>query len=831
MHAFFQDLRQALRTLRASPWFTLVAVLTLGVGIGANVAIFSFVNGLLLRPFPFEGLNQLVTLWETRPNGSKLSDAHSVSGQRTTVSAATLADLAAGTGAFERVESYRYREFTLSGPKGPEWEQGVAVTPGFFELLRVKPLLGRTFQPGEDQPERSNVCIITYPLWKRFFHSDPGVIGQRLDLNYGALTVTVVGVMPEDYDFPMGGVRVIVPLVLNAQERDDRGARVLFPMARLRPGHSASSALADLQVAMQAVARNHPTTHASWGTAIVPLKEVQIAYTAPFGILFQGAAVFLLLIACANIANLLLARANARGKEIAVRVSMGASRLQIVRQLLTESLLLSLLGGALAAWLGWRGVELIRTTVPENIQWFVAGWKEIRTDWSTLVFTLLAAIVTTVIFGLIPALHASKVDLSENLKERVGPTGSRLRRRLGNALVIAEVALALVLLVGSGLMVRGFRGLQGAYTSYDPENVISLRVNLPEDVYTERHQMAAFYQNVLREVAKSVPDAQQAAFVTNIIGSLRGLTSGPVTVEGSGVVDPEQRPVADVHSVSPSYFQLMNIKLVEGRSFREDEGPDTERVCVVGQAMASRLWPGQSALGKRIKVGTPVYMSANHPSESAEPPWATVVGVTPDGLQYWIDKQPRSAVYLPAYQVPRREMSLLLRTTIGKRIVDAGRKAILAVDKGRPAYGVRTAAEVINQNLSIILVFSALMAVFGVVALLLSALGVYGLMAYQMSQRTHEVGIRMALGARSRNVLMMALRQTGVLVLLGLGLGLPVALLLNRAMATFLFGVAGFSVPSVVAVALGLALVALLASYLPAQRASSVDPVVALRYE
>jgi putative ABC transport system permease protein len=819
MTGFWEDFRFAFRMLRKSPGFTAIAVLVLGLGIGANTAVFSFLNGLFLRPFPFEKLDALVTLWETHPQQERQADAaHAGSGIRNAVPPADYLEWKKSA-AFEHVAAYRYRELNLSGGVDqPERVRGVLVAGEFFSMLGVRPMLGRGFLPEEETPGSDGVALLSHVLWKNRFGADPEVLGKTCALN--GRTFTVVGVMPAEFDFPLGGVRIWLPLALSGSDWSDRATLSLLVLARLKDGVSLDQARSELAGITARLEQQYPQTNTGRRAALVPLGEQQVSLLSSFALLFQAAAGFVLLITCANLANLLLARGTGRQREVAVRTALGASRWRLVQQLLTESLLVSLLGGALALWLADGGVHLIRTSLPEDIAKWVGGWNSIQIDGRAMGFTLALAVLTSLGFGILPALQASRAGLPELLKEGGHASGSGGRNRLRSLLVISEVTLALVLLVGAGLMVRGFLGLMHIYQGFDPQGVMTLRIALPEDEYP-RPQAEQFYGDLLDRLS-GLPGVQSASIVSHLPADLGPVPGGGFSIEGRPVLTRAELPVADFQKISPDYFRTLQVPLLKGRAFGEQDGPEAPPVAILSDSTARRFWPGEDPIGKRVKLG---------PSD-ADGPWMSIVGVVSDVKQYWFDREPRLTLYLPYRQSAGLRMWILIRTSGDpESLVAAARAQVSGLDKDQPIFEVRTLAEVVRQSVAFVRISAALMVSLGSLALLLSALGVYGVMSHHVSQRTREIGIRLAVGASRSEILRLIVRQALKLTAVGLAVGLPLAVALTRLMTSALFGVVQPDVVGLVGIALGLAGVAVFASFLPARKAAGVDPLIALRHE
>lgn len=820
MDNLLTDLRYAWRWLLRNPLLSIVAVLTLGLGIGANTAIFSFGSALLLRPFPFPDLERLVVLWEHHPQQGRQANARGTAGDRNPLSNADFIDLRQGSRVFDLLAAYRYAPLNLSLSGEPERVQAAAVTSGFFEALGARAELGRTFTLAEEQPGSANVVLLSHTLWQQRFAGDRALLGRRLPLD--GRDHTVVGVLPASFDFPLGGVRLWVPLVLAPDERAERGKLGLLTVARLLPGTSLKRAQASLDIDMAGLAQRFPTTNTGRGLTLIPLRELQAGFTAPFVLVFQCAAAFVLLIACVNLANLLLARATGRQREIALRTALGASRWRLVRQLLTESLLLALLGALFALWLASVGLGLMRNSLPEDILKWVAGWRSIQLDQAAFAFTLGAALFTSLLVGLLPAWLSSRPDLTGTLKEGGrGTSAGRGGQRLRSVLVISEIALALVLLAGAGLMIKGFTGLTEIYASLSPERVVTLRTSLPEWRYTRPEQFADYYERALVKLS-ALPQVDAVGLVSHLPADLGPVPASAFSVAGRQTPNPHELPSADLQTINPGYFRTLNVPMQAGRALEVQDVAASAPVVVISASLAQRFFPGEEAVGQQLKLGAP----------SGQEPWRRVVGVVADIKQYWFDRQPRATIYVSHAQAPRRQQIFLLRSTGSpETLVAAARAELLTVDPQLPVDEVRTLATVVRESTALLRVAAGLLMVLGGVALALASVGVYGLMSYSVSQRTHELGIRAALGASRAELLRLVVGQSARLAALGVLLGVPLVLGLSRALGSLMFGVVRLDWGSLALVVIGLVGITLLAGYLPARRASEVDPVAALHCE
>ena len=815
METLGRDLRYGLRMLARSPGFTAAAVSTLAVGIAANAAIFGFMNALLLRPFPMLDPDRLVAVWERHPQEGAPGGPGESSGENNPLAPADYLDLGREKPGLESAAAYRYHDFVVTGAGEPERIPGFLVTSGYFETLGVHPARGRAFTVEEETPGRDSVAVVSHGFWQRHLGTDVSVLGRTVVLD--GRRHEIVGILPPNLNFPPGKPDVFAPLAFSEAEKVQRGQLGVQAIARLPDGRGLARAQASVDSFSGLLARQYPGTNAGRRLFLVPLREMQTGFTAPFLALFEGAAAIVLLIGCANVAGLLIARAARREREMALRAALGASRGRIVRQLLTEGLLLSLLGAAGALGIARVGVDLIRNGLPPDLVRWVAGWSEIRMDGRTLVFTLGLTVVTTLAFGLLPALRAARTDLVETLKAGARAVAAPHGRFRG-ALVAFQVTLAFILLAGAVLMSRGFLDVVDLYQGFDPDRVVTLGLHLPEWQYPERPKVARFYEDVVRGLG-AAPGVEAAGVVSQLPADLGPIPRTSFTIEGLPSTRPQDKPSADCQTISPGYLKALRVALRRGRGLADTDGAETMPVAVVSESLARRYWPDQDPIGRRIRLAD-------------DEPWRTVVGVVGDVRQYWFNPEPRPTVYVPHLQSPRRGMFLVVR---GDRptveVVAAARARIREVDPRQPVDEVRTMATVVSESTSFIRLSAALMATLGLVALLLAAVGLYGVIAEHVARRTHEIGIRMALGARSADVLRLVVGQAARLAGIGLVFGLLGAYAAGRVMTSSLFGIVRPQLASLAAVALILAAVALVAAWIPARRATRIEPLVALREE
>jgi putative ABC transport system permease protein len=805
MADFWQDLRYGLRTLLKNPSFTAVAVIALALGIGANTAIFSAVNAILLQPLPYKDPEQLLMVWE---DASVQGFPHNVA------AAGNFNDWRVQNQVFEGLAAIGRKSFNLTGAGDPERVDGREVSGNLFQLLGVEPQLGRPFAPEEDQPGGNRVVILSHALWQRRFGSDPTIVGKPLTIN--GESHTVIGVMPARFKFPSREDELWVPLVFDSKQAADRGRHYLEVVARLKSGMTLAQAQAEMSTIAARLQQQFPGSNTNLGVALTSLHEEVVGDIRPALFVLLGAVGFVLLMACANVANLLLARAAVRQKEIATRLALGANRRRLLRQFLTESILLSLLGGIVGLLLALAGIYLLKTFIPANISQASA----ITIDPMVLAFTLLVSLLTGLIFGLAPAAQACTLDLNEALKEggrdsTAGHRGNRLR----SALVIAEVAVAFVLLIGAGLMINSFLRLRYVEPGFRAENLLTMSVVLPEQKYSDPGKRSAFYDELVHRV-EALPGVQSAAVVNWIPLVLQGDSFG-ISIEGRPEATVDKRPEISTRTISPHYLGTMGIQLSQGRQFEEHDRADSPYVAIVSETMARRLWPGENAVGKRIKPG---------PSNSKYP-WIEIVGVATDVRQLKLDADPKMQMYLPYEQFsffPPRH--LVVRTDVDLRSLAATvRSTVWAIDKEQPVSNMTTMEDLVSESLARQRFSMLLLAIFAGLALVLAAVGIYGVMSYSVAQRTHEFGLRIALGAQGSDVLRLAVGHGLRLVLIGVAIGLTGSFYLTRVMSSLLFGVSATDPPTFIIISLVLIAVALLASYIPARRATKVDPIVALR--
>ena len=806
MQTLWQDVRYGFRTLVKSPGFTVFAVAVLALGIAANTAIFSLADAVLLRPLPYRDASGLVMVWE---------DASFVGFPHNTPAPGNFSDWKAQNHVFEDMAAIRETSFNLTGDSGPEELPAHRVTANLFSVLGARPALGRAFLPEDDRPGAAHVVLLSRGLWLRRFGADPQIVGREIPLD-GA-TYTVVGVMPRGFQFPDRETEMWVPVQMNSQELTNHDSHYLNVVARLKPGVTLSQANADLAVIAERLARQYPGSNANLGAFATSLRA-ELAGNLRLAILvLLGAVGFVLLIACANVANLQLARAAGRQRELALRMALGASQSRIIWQLLIESVLLASLAGGLGLLLSVWGMAFLKRLIPTGIPQAAGTALDAR----VLGFTLLVSVATGVLFGIAPALRVRRLSLNESLKQggrtSAGLSGGRTR----DALVVAEVALALMLLTGAGLMIESFAKLRKLDPGFQAEHVLALRTPLPKPRYADFAKRSAFYDQVLERVSH-LSGVVSAGCTTWLPLTNRGGASG-ITIEGRPQHPPGESDVPNTRMISKDYFRTLDVPLKQGRMFDDRDGAQTPLVAVINETAAWQFWPSENPLGKRFKFGD----YANHE------PWITIVGVVGDVHQMGLDVPARAEIYLPYQQQDSFEPGYLAVKTAGDpmQLAQAVREQVWAVDKEQPVSGVMPLQELLDEELSPRQTQADVLGAFAGLALLLASLGIYAVLSFRVAQRTQEIGVRMALGAQRGDVLQMVLRQGLKLTLLGIAVGLAGALALSRVLAHLLYGVSATDPATFAGVAALLVAVALLACYIPARRAMRVDPMVALRYE
>ena len=811
MDTLLQDLRYGIRMLAKKPAFTVVAVLTLALGIGANTSIFTVVDAALLRSLPYKDPARLVQLWETRRTGDlKQVDA----------SYPDYLDWGGQATALEGICGYTGwgGSFTLTGRDTPEMIEGARVTASFFSVLGVEPMLGRAFLPGEDRPDAEPTVILSHSLWQRRFGADPNIIGQRLILDGNGYTV--LGVLPQSFQFaPMGKAELWVPLRPFPFQVNRRFMHWLDVIARLKPGVTLEQAQAEMTTIAARIEQENLESHTGAGIKIVPLHEQVIGPVRPLLLVLLGAVGFVLLIACANVASLLLVRAASRRKEIGIRLALGATRWRLMQQLISESLILAFAGGAVGLVLAQWGVELLVGVIPASQLSFMPYLQGLTINARVFLFTGGVSLLTGIIFGLAPAWQSAKLDLQASLKDGGRRSAGSSRQRVRSLLVVSEIALALVLLAGAGLMIKSTLRLLAVNLGFNPENLMTMQLSLPDSRYSEDDQARAFHQQLLARV-EALPGVVGVATVNRL-----PMEGGPVDlllVEGQTPPPLGEEPKASARVVSSGYFRTMGISLLKGRYFTEQDNQSVPRVLIINRALANRLFDYEDPVGRRIIFSGDV----TKPHE--------IVGVVDDERVGPLDEDASSVIYRPYLQEPWTNLRLVVRTAADpQNIVSAVRGEVQALDSGLALYSIATMRQLITDTPSTFLrrYPALLMGVFAAVALILSAVGIYGVISYSVSQRTHEIGIRMALGARRGHVFRLVVGEGLVLTLIGIGIGVAAAAALTRFLSGLLYGVSATDPVTFIVISLILAGVALVACFVPARRAMRVDPGVALRYE
>jgi putative ABC transport system permease protein len=790
---------QSLRTLRREPAFVLVALLTLGLGIGANAAIFSIIKAVVLDPLPYESSERIAVLWEVNPEGSL---------ER--VSIPTFLDWKAESRTLEALAAYRQVDFTFAGSGDPLSIAGVRATPELFAVLKARPALGRLFTPQEATLGASPVVVVSHGFWQRALGADASIVGRTIQLD--AQSVTVVGVMPSGFEFPTSTrVDAWAPLAFNLKDVHgaSRRARSLIVVGRTTPQASIRQAQEELTVLSSRIAAAYKDSNDGWSARVIAAREQLVATSRPALLVLMGAVGFLLLIVCANISNLLLARLSGRRRDIAVRAALGAGRWEIIRPIIGESLVLSAAGSAIgvgAAALGLRLLTMLDGRVPRL--------EQVRVDVGVLTFTAVSGMAVALLIGLLPALQASQRNLREFLSESAGSTSTRHTRRSLNTLVTIEVALALVLLVGASLMTRSFMKLLQVNPGFEPNHLVAAQVFLPTTKYRERQSLVRFFEDVVADLRASAGVRSASAISILPMQEVTVASALPFTVEGQPPPRNED-PLADVRIVAPGYFETMKIPLIEGRTLDDHDGEDAPRASVINETMARRYFPDGSVIGRVIQ---------NPHGKS------TVVGVVADVRSEGLAAEPKKQVYLPMRQSPSAAMTLVARTGGDPEgLAGTIRRAVQGVDAEQPLYNLSTLDQLLARAVFLPRVSTQLLSAFAIAALVLAALGIYGVLSYSISQRTREIGLRMALGAGTTQTIGLVVRDSLGFLLAGVGAGLVAAILLTRSLARILYGVGPFDLVSFALAAAILLVVGLAATLLPARRATRVSPVIALR--
>jgi len=801
MDILFRDIRYAVRGLWKRPGFTVVALIALSLGIGANTAIFSLVNAVVLQPLPFAQPDRLVWMWGNIRQG----------GNRASVSPLDFLDYRQQNTTFDQfAASFSIPlPVNLTGDGEPERLTSAGVTGNYFQALGVQPALGRTFVLENEKSGNDQVAVLSHRLWLRRFAGDPNVVNKTIVLD--GKSCLVIGVMPRDFDFPRGS-ELWLPMNFDRPGMQQRKAHFLRPVGRLKPGVTIAQAKADTDAIAQRLEQAYPDSNTGWNLRLVSLRDQLIGNTKPTLFILLGAVGFVLLIACANVANLFLVRAAARQKEIALRTALGASRVRIVRQMITESVLLALAGGALGALIATWGIDLLVRVSGDNLP----STAHVRIDATVLIFTLTVSLLTGFVFGLAPALRTLKLNLSYSLKEGGRTIGEGSQRNLTRgALVVIESAVAVVLLVGAGLLIRSLVRLQNTSPGFDSHNVLTMRIDLPEDKYGTPEKTTTFFKQLETRVG-GLAGVESVGMISEL--PLSGQPNDiPYTVEGRPVTSPDDGYDDDFRRVNTQYFQALHIPLLRGRNFTEQEVAKASRIVVISERLAKQVFPNEEPIGHRLVMG----MSGDA---------FEIVGVVGDIRHHALENEPSPAMYMPTLE--GNWMNLVIRTQgDAANLTAAVRKEVKAIDPDQPIAAVKTMDEWIATAVSAPRYRTSLLGLFALIAMILACTGIYGVMSYSVAQRTHEIGVRMALGARRFDVLKLVVRQGMSLVFIGVAIGLLGAVALTRVMSSLLFEVTPKDPVTFTAVGTLLILVALVACFIPARRATKVDPLVALRCE
>jgi putative ABC transport system permease protein len=810
MDNLVQDIKYALRTAVRAPGFTVVAVVALAIGIGANTAIFTIVNAVLIERLPFRDAGRLVVVWEASARRP---------GRTNTVGPANFLQWRDRATSFERMAAFSEGTLNLTGSGEPEQLAVQAVTPDFFPTIGVSPLVGRVFAADEGPKGRDNVAVLSHRLWQRRFGGDPTIVGRTIQLNGEA--ITVVGVMPPDVHlFISKGsqtgklAELWMPFQFTPEQRQPRG-RYLTAIARLKPAVPLATAQTEMRAIASALAAEWPEFDTGWTVKLVPLRDELSGDLRPALAVLSGAVAIVLLIACANVANLLLARGAVRAREIAIRTALGAARRRVVRQLLTESLVLGMVGGLAGLFVARWGLDFLVALSPVDLNQL----GDLHLSYPVLGFTALVSMATAAICGFAPAIEGSRGDVQETLKDGARQAGSSVRaRRLRHGFVVAEIALAVVLLVGAGLFLRSFAALRSLNPGFDARNVLTMRVSLPFAKYGQPEQRLRFFREAVARIT-AVPGVQRAGAVSFLPFAALGAATN-FTIEGRPEPLPGQSPVTDVRVCDNGFFATLGIPLVHGRLFTDREMQTTSNVVVINEALARQYFPGEDPIGKSLTIAMfdPIVPTA-------------IVGVVGDAHYADLTTAPRAMVYWPHPQLAYGSMTLAIRTAQAPMsVASAAEHAIQTLDKDQPVSDVRTMDQWIGTSLAQTRFSTTLLSIFAGVALLLAAIGIYGVMSYAVSQRTSEIGIRLALGAEERDILRLIVGQALRLAAAGLAIGVLLALALGGTITSLLYGTSGADAATFIAVVACLGGVALAAGYLPARRASRIAPVEALRY-
>jgi putative ABC transport system permease protein len=812
MDALVSDIKYGLRLITKNPVFSLVVVIALALGIGANTAIFSVLNAVLLKPLPYENSEHLVMMWQRFTGIGVPKDQNWTSPPE-------FNDVRRLQSSFSDIAAMQATSFTILVGDMPERILGQFVSPSFFRLLGVEPFMGRTFSPDEEQQGREAVVVVSHGLWQRRFASDPSLIQRTLNMN--GRPYQVIGIAPPGFRDPVQtDTEMWAALSFTDQQLTQRGSHGLLVVARIKPELTFEQARSDMARVSERIiegAPEYPYTKFGYRVLINPLLEEYVGDIRPALVMLMGSVALVLLIACTNVANLLLVRASAREREIGIRTALGAGRGRLIRQMLTESVVLGLVGAVVGVALARAGVSVLARMAAQSFP----RLADTRIDAVALTFTIAVGFATGILFGLFPAFQSARGATQDVLKEgSQSSTAGRGRLRLRRVLVAAEVALSLLLLVGAGLLIKSFMRLQRVNGGFDPANVLTMRIVVPTARYSQPDQVRNFYREVLRRVS-ALPGVTKAGASNGIPLSGSG-GSGTTTIDNPAFVDDRGTPEADQRIVTPGYFEAMGMTLRSGRLFDDRDNENSQPVAIIDETMANTFWPNEDPIGKRIKRG----------GRQSTQPWLTIVGVARHVRYRTLEEPSRVQLYMPHAQVPTTGMSLAVKTNLEPRTLsNIIQREVIAVDREQPVWAVRTMDELMATSVMRRQLIMTLLTLFAGIALTLAAVGIYGVISYWVTQRSHEIGIRVAIGASRVDVLKMVLGQSMSVVLIGVAIGLAGAAVLTRVMGTLLYNVSTTDVATFASYSAALILVGLLASYLPARRAARIDPVTMLRQQ
>ena len=803
------EIRHSFRALVKRPAMSAIVIVTLALGLGANAVVFSMIDALVLRPFTLREPDRITLMAYTVPDDFD---------NRNGFTPADFLDWKNGQRVFDRFAAFQWWDANLVGRDEPEAVQGFFVSADFFPALGIEPAIGRGFLPHEEVRGQHRHVILGYGLWERRFASDRAIVGQAIEID--GVPYEVVGIAPKDFEFPMGA-QLWAPLSFDANAATNRRTQYLTAVGHLADGHTLDDAKAQMAVIADRLTRDHPETNKGREARVYTLsKGMRDVGLEPLLSMWQASAIFVLLIAGANVANLLVARGAEQQREMAVRLAIGASRGRVVREQLIETGLLALAAVPVALAIAWIGLKTIVSYMPAKIARFVSGWYTIDIDGRLIVYTILLACVTALLFGFVPAIQSSRPRLAESLKEGGRSStagGSRLRLR--RALVVAEIALVLPLLVAAGLSVMAMNRFLHGPQGYVPDGLLTMQTVLPEARYADAGARRRFAEAAVERL-RELPGVQVAA-VSNVVPASDNNASRTIEIEGHPNPDPANPPSVDYRAVTPDFLSVLRTPLIRGRGITDADRETTLPIAVVSQSLAQKYWPDQDPIGRKMKVGI-----------GANAQWATVVGICGDVVQSWFIRRNYPTVYVPFVQAPTGAVGMVIRTAGDPAsLATTAKAAMRRVDASQPMFEVMSVRQALSERTIGLQFVGSLMFAFGTIALILALVGVYGVMAHMVTQRTHEIGVRIALGATRRDVLSLTVRQTGSLTAIGVGAGLLLSIALNRLIEAGLVGVASTDPRLVAGLALALVVVALAAGYLPARRAASIDPMTALRSE